>query len=320
MPWTLDRLLTRLAECGISVSFSEMISTITKPYLHLKHFRRVKSRVTTAPILRHFDSAKKVHIMFFTNDWALTNTLMQMYDNKLHPVRFCGRVLKENEVNYHPAEKEVLVLLKLLKICHTLLAGKVLHVYTQFSTLERIKRVRERDVDFVQLLQASKIPHVGLVTLKHIAPPSKNSATVQMDPELMNAKIPRHYKGHVLCFDGSWDIEIAASAYLSSTTVNLAEYTGMTNGVKAAINRGVTDLVIVGDSRLAIQQSMGVIACKNETLQVELARHKELTKKLNSVKYIHAIRLYNSAADSMATKPWETQFSRVVLIAERKPS
>ncbi|POM76918.1 Hypothetical protein PHPALM_5792, partial [Phytophthora palmivora] len=162
-------------------------------------FAELKSRVATAPILRHFDSAKEVHIMLFANNWALSSTLMQMHDDKLHPVRFCGRVLKENEVNYHPAEKEVLALLQLLKICHTLLAGKVLHVYTRFSTLEwvfqsaslygravsfavllspyhlKIKRVRERDVDFVQLLQASITPHVGLdESLEHIAPPSKH--------------------------------------------------------------------------------------------------------------------------------------------------
>jgi hypothetical protein len=46
---------------------------------------------------------------------------MQMYDGKLHPVRFFGRVLKENEINYHPAEREVLALLQVLKITHTLL-------------------------------------------------------------------------------------------------------------------------------------------------------------------------------------------------------
>ncbi|POM77310.1 LOW QUALITY PROTEIN: Hypothetical protein PHPALM_5323 [Phytophthora palmivora] len=412
---TLDRLLTRLAECRISVSFlkneaSRMdilkihMNRAPIPEIEERHtnisrgieplrqnlavygavlyqlkdsdfdgdkdlsaaqaaFAELKSRVATAPILRHFDSAKEVHIMLFANNWALSSTLMQMHDDKLHPVRFCDRVLKENEVNYHPAEKEVLALLQLLKICHTLLAGKVLHVYTRFSTLEwvfqstplygravsfavllspdhlKIKRVRERDVDFVQLLQASITPHVGLEeSLEHIAPPSKNLATVRLDPELLYAKLPKHYEGYVLSFDGSakternggyragaafgslpeWNIEIAASAYLSSTTVNLAEYTEMNNGVKAAIDRGVTDLVIVGDSRLAIQQSMGVIACKKETLQVELARHKELTKNLNSVKYLHVIRLYNSAADSMATEALETQISRVVLNAERK--
>ncbi|KAI9994780.1 hypothetical protein PInf_011611 [Phytophthora infestans] len=129
-------------------------------------------------------------------------------------------------------------------------------------------------------------------SLKYLAPPFKNSATVRMSPALLYARIPADFAGCVLSFDGSaktakyggygscswilwrlpnWDIEIAASAYLSSTTVNIAEYTGMNNGVLAAIDRGITDLIIVGDSRLAIQQSMGVIACKKETLQVELA-------------------------------------------------
>ncbi|KAI9998095.1 hypothetical protein PInf_002429 [Phytophthora infestans] len=169
-------------------------------------------------------------------------------------------------------------------------------------------------------------------SLKYLAPPSKNPATVRMSPELLYARIPADFAGCVLSFDGSaktakyggygscswilwrlpnWDIEIAASAYLSSTTFNIAEYTGMNNGVLAAIDRGITDLIIVGDSRLAIQQFMGVIACKKETLQVELARHKDLTKQLKSVRYRHIARHYNAAADSLATEALEAKAGRV---------
>ena len=57
---------------------------------------------------------------------------------------------------------------------------------------------------------------------------------------------------------------IAASAYPSSTTVNVAEYTGMNYEMQAALDNNVPDLIIVGDSRLAIQQCMGVIACKKD--------------------------------------------------------
>ncbi|KAG4050240.1 hypothetical protein PC123_g14511 [Phytophthora cactorum] len=78
----------------------------------------------------------------------------------------------------------------------------------------------------------------------------------------------------------------------------------MNNGVLAALDN-VTDLIIVGDSRLAAQQSMGVMACKKEALQVELARHKALTKRLSSVKYMHAMRHVNAAADSPATETLE---------------
>ncbi|KAG3078383.1 hypothetical protein PI124_g19969 [Phytophthora idaei] len=98
-------------------------------------FAELKKRVAVAPILCHFDSVKEVHIMLYVNDWALSSTLMQPHDEKLHPVRFCGRVLKESELGYHPAEKEVVALLQMLKVCYQLLAGRTLHVYTRFSTL-----------------------------------------------------------------------------------------------------------------------------------------------------------------------------------------
>ena len=61
---------------------------------------------------------------------------MKLYDVKLHPRIFCGRVLKRNEVNYHPAEGEVLMLLQFLKVTHLLLAGKYVHVYSRFLMTE----------------------------------------------------------------------------------------------------------------------------------------------------------------------------------------
>ncbi|KAE8887068.1 hypothetical protein PF003_g28876 [Phytophthora fragariae] len=164
-----------------------------------------------------------------------------------------------------------------------------------------------------------------------IAPPSKGSTSVRTDPELLYARVPSDFMGHVLSFDGSakteqnggygscswilwrlptWDVEIAASAHLSSTTVNIAEYTGMNHGVAAALDRGITNLIIVGDSRLAIQQSMG--------LQVELARHKALTKQLGSTRYLHVLRTYNAAADALATEALEAKAGRVILNADRK--
>ncbi|OWY91672.1 hypothetical protein PHMEG_00039650, partial [Phytophthora megakarya] len=56
----------------------------------------------------------------------------------------------------------------------------------------------------------------------------------------------------------------------------------------AALDIGATDLVIVGDSRLAIQQSLG------------------------SVKYLHVVREYNASADSLATEELENKVSDVI--------
>ncbi|GMG18304.1 unnamed protein product [Phytophthora fragariaefolia] len=92
----------------------------------------------------------------------------------------------------------------------------------------------------------------------------------------------------------------------------------MNNGVRSAIERGVTDLIIVGDSRLVIQQSMGVIASRKETLQLKLSQHKELTAQLKSTHYLHVVRAFNSAADSLATEALESQVTKVALSESRK--
>ncbi|KAG3194912.1 hypothetical protein PC128_g8942 [Phytophthora cactorum] len=260
------------------------------------------------------------------------------HESTLHPVLFWGRVLTDAEINYHPAEKEVLVLLLMLKACFTTLAGKRINVYTRFSTLEWltksktlfgravqlavmlspwhlvIEKVPEKDVKFAQLLQSPVTSFVDLEdSLTPVTPPSRRSATVQMDPALLYAQLQISYKGIVLSFD----VVIAASAFLESTTVNIAEYTGMNQGVKAAINTNIDDLIIVGDSRLAIQQSQGVIACRKETPQTQLNHHKELTAKLCSVRYLHVVRDYNTAADSLATEALKSKTSRQVRDLER---
>ncbi|OWY96015.1 hypothetical protein PHMEG_00033827 [Phytophthora megakarya] len=248
-------------------------------------FTALQQKVTEAPILRHFDSKKEVHIMLYANEWALSATLMQMHDDKLHPIRICGRVLKDAEMNYHSAEKEVLALLLLLKVCYTQLAGKPLHVYTRFSTFGwvhkskslfgravqfavllspwqlEVQRVREKDCVFTQLLHSTITNFVDLDdSLAFVAPPTKGSPSTRLDPSLLYAQLPHDYQRFGVSFDGSaktekndgygscsWIIGIAASAYLEQTTVNMAEYSGMNHEVIAALEHGADGQVIVGD-------------------------------------------------------------------------
>ncbi|OWZ00157.1 hypothetical protein PHMEG_00028720 [Phytophthora megakarya] len=166
-------------------------------------FRVLQRKVADAPILRHFDDKKEVHVMLYANEWALSATLMQMHDDKLHPVRFCGRVLKDAEMNYHSAEKEVLALLLLLKVCCTQLAGKTLHVNTRYSTLAWVHKSKSLFGRAVQF--ASTITNfVDLdESLALVAPPTKGSPNTRMDPSLLYAKLPHDYDGLVVSFDGS---------------------------------------------------------------------------------------------------------------------
>ncbi|GMF54705.1 unnamed protein product [Phytophthora fragariaefolia] len=329
-----------------------------------RSFKALQTKVADVPILKHFDGAKEVHVMLFANDWALSTTLMHEHDGVMHPVRFCGRVLKDNEVNYHPAEKEVLALLLLLKTCYTQLTGRTINAYTRFSTLGWINtsktlfgrstqfavmlspwhlvvhRVTEDDSAFAQLRHSTITNFVGLdKALQRVAPPSKRTPMVRMDPELLYARLPNDHRGFVLSFDGSaktpkrggyescawilwrlpdWTIEIAASAYLENTTVNPAEYMGMNEGLRAVQAYGATDLVVVGDSRLAIQQSLGVIACLKESLLTQLNIHRELVARFQSVRYRHVTREYNASADSLAGDTLATKEAKTTLTEESR--
>ncbi|KAG3125438.1 hypothetical protein PC128_g27350 [Phytophthora cactorum] len=148
-------------------------------------FAMLQTKVAEAPILRHFDRSRE-----------------------------------DAEMNYHPAEKEVLALLLMLKACFTTIAGKRIKVYTRFSTLEWltksktlfgravqfavmlsplhlvIEKVPEKDVKFAQLVQSTVTSFFDLEdSLAPVAPPSRGSATVRMDPALLYARLPIGYNG-----------------------------------------------------------------------------------------------------------------------------
>ena len=63
---------------------------------------------------------------------------MQEHEGVLCPIRFVGRTLKEGELRYHLAEKEVLALMRVLTVCHTLVVGRKLKVLTRHSTMKWI--------------------------------------------------------------------------------------------------------------------------------------------------------------------------------------
>ncbi|OWZ09014.1 LOW QUALITY PROTEIN: hypothetical protein PHMEG_00018353 [Phytophthora megakarya] len=85
----------------------------------------------------------------------------------------------------------------------------------------------------------------------------------------------------------------------------MAEYSGMNNGVQAALDIGATGLAIVG-------AFTRVIACKKESLMTQLNRHRELVARLKSVKYLHAVREYSASADSLTTEALENKVSGVI--------
>ncbi|KAG4037008.1 hypothetical protein PC123_g27424 [Phytophthora cactorum] len=253
---TLDRLLARFEECRIIVSFTKSLFIKSKVDFLSHEVSRVGIRADPkkmqAIAALPFPTSKKGMQSFlgalnyygrFIQDFAVYGAaLYQLKDGGLDggdlsaakasfamlqtkvaeaPIlRHFDRSREDAEMNYHPAEKEVLALLLMLKACFTTIAGKRIKVYTRFSTLEWltksktlfgravqfavmlsplhlvIEKVPEKDVKFAQLVQSTVTSFFDLEdSLAPVAPPSRGSATVRMDPALLYARLPIGYNG-----------------------------------------------------------------------------------------------------------------------------
>jgi ribonuclease HI len=193
-----------------------------------RSFDLLKARAVAAPVLRYFKHGEPVYIMLFANHWAISATVMQLHDGKYHPVRFVSRVLKQNELGYHIAEKEVLALLRALKVCYTMLAGQELTILTRFSTLKwlythralygrplqfavmlspwtfTVERIDPSACTYTALLTSSIVPIEELQqTLLEIEPTLRGKTKSGGKVDLPYPLLPKDYEGYLLSFDGS---------------------------------------------------------------------------------------------------------------------
>ncbi|KAL3668591.1 hypothetical protein V7S43_006673 [Phytophthora oleae] len=67
------------------------------------------------------------------------------------------------------------------------------------------------------------------------------------------------------------------------------------------LERGIQELVVVGDSRIAIQQAQGLINCNQPNVQRRLAEFESLKTKFQSLKLVHLKREYNQATNYLTS-------------------
>ena len=101
-----------------------------------KAFELLKEKISNAPLLKYPRRGEPFHVILYANQWAICATVCQLHQEKLHPVRYVGRILGDAETRYTLAEKEVLALLRVVTHCFTFLVGQELVVYTRHSTLK----------------------------------------------------------------------------------------------------------------------------------------------------------------------------------------
>ncbi|OWZ19364.1 reverse transcriptase [Phytophthora megakarya] len=199
-------------------------------------FKVLKEKIAKTPILRHFDPDRQAVVVVYARDWAISGALMQEYDQIYYPVMFASRTLKSNELNYGIAEKEVLVLLRILDLNYnTLVAWDTLRSPWIFE----IVKCNKGEDEILGTLIASITPRSEVdKALISIAPKKEPRRKLQ-------APIPtvRSYEDmYVASFDGSarvkrgggtysailwklpeWTVVKARSGYVEGLTVNEAE-------------------------------------------------------------------------------------------------
>ncbi|WP_433302317.1 bifunctional RNase H/acid phosphatase [Actinoplanes sp. CA-030573] len=89
---------------------------------------------------------------------------------------------------------------------------------------------------------------------------------------------------------------------LGTTTNNVAEYTGLIEGLKAALELNATEVDVRMDSKLVIEQMSGRWQIKNPGLRPLAASAAELVSRLDRVSFEWIPRERNKAADALANR------------------
>lgn len=101
--------------------------------------------------------------------------------------------------------------------------------------------------------------------------------------------------------------------YIGHATNNAAEYMGLIIGLRLALDKGFTKLLVEGDSQLIIFQTQGKWKVKHEALQKYNNMVNELVSRFEFVAIRHVRRELNKEADRITN---EVVKSKETFIAE----
>lgn len=90
------------------------------------------------------------------------------------------------------------------------------------------------------------------------------------------------------------------SGFLGTTTNNVAEYAGLLEALATAKSEGATDVEIISDSLLLVQQMLGKYRVKHPNLVPLYERAKSLTRHFSKFRISHTLRAGNKDADRLA--------------------
>ena len=93
-------------------------------------------------------------------------------------------------------------------------------------------------------------------------------------------------------------IEIAG--FLGTTTNNVAEYSGLLEALSTALAEGATEVEIISDSLLLVQQMLGKYRVKHPNLIPLFQRARAMARQFPRFSIRHTLRAGNKDADRLA--------------------
>ena len=108
--------------------------------VHQKHFEQLKTALTTAPVLCHYDPKKPVVVHTDASDQGIGGVLMHINENnREQPIAYTSRALTPAETRYNTTEKEMLAIVHALRAFHTYLYSRSFSIYTDHQPICGIK-------------------------------------------------------------------------------------------------------------------------------------------------------------------------------------
>lgn len=100
--------------------------------------------------------------------------------------------------------------------------------------------------------------------------------------------------------------------FLGKTTNNVAEYTGMLEGIKAAQTMGVKEVKLFSDSELMVKQIKGIYRVKSPHLKIIHTEIMQLLETFDKWQIKHVYRENNEDADKLANDAMDKKSDVVV--------
>ena len=105
---------------------------------------------------------------------------------------------------------------------------------------------------------------------------------------------------------------IEVSGYLGTTTNNVAEYAGLLDALTVAAEEGATELEVISDSLLLVQQMLGTYRVKHPNLIPLHQKAKQMASKFRRFSIRHTLRKGNKDADRLANVAVDRAEGRLV--------